>query len=107
MDDHISQIPIIHHGALNERSGETVADQVIEQREGEVRMDAYVRAQMSAPEVVKRITDLENCIWRLCQELVRLEPHNPVVEEGTLLLKNILEVDEKAHTFRSQLGAEK
>jgi len=51
-------------------------EQYIEQIEGEVQMDAYVKAQASAPQVVKRITELENCIWRLCDELSRFDEHN-------------------------------
>jgi hypothetical protein len=97
----LSQIPIIHHGALNEQSDRTVVEQVIEHIEGEVQMDRYVKAQTSAPQVVQRITELENIIWKLCQQI---PAGNPVVEEAKLLLKNRLEINEKAHKFHSELG---
>src|SRR5208283_4757100 len=95
-DQPISQFPIIHHGALNEQRDRTVAEEVIEQIEGEVQLDRYVKAQTNAPQVVQRITDLENMIWKLCQEI---DSHNPIVEEAKLLLKNRLEIDETAHRF--------
>jgi hypothetical protein len=103
-DQPISQFPIIHHGALNEQRDRTVAEEVIEQIEGEVQLDRYVKAQTSAPQVAQRITDLENMIWKLCQEI---DSHNPIVEEAKLLLKNRLEIDETAHRFNSVLGKEK
>jgi hypothetical protein len=106
MTERISQFPNVDHFAFNERSDHTVAEQYIEQIEGEVQMDAYVKAQTSAPQVVKRITELENCIWRLCDELSRFDEHNRVVVEAALILKNRLEVDPEAHRFRSQLGKE-
>jgi hypothetical protein len=103
-DQPISQFPIIHHGALNEQTDRTVAEDFIEQIEGEVQLDRYVKAQTRAPQVVKRITDLENMIWKLCQQI---DSRNPVVEEAKLLLKNRLEIDESAHRFHSVLGHEK
>ncbi len=45
--------------------GEAAISQYVEKIEGEVALDAYVRAQVSAPEVAKRITELENCLQRL------------------------------------------
>jgi|SRR5208282_3302285 len=102
-DQPISQFPIIHHGALNEQYDRSVVEEVVEQIEGEVQLDRYVKAQTSAPQVVKRITDLENMIWKLCQEI---DSRNPVVDEAKLLLKNRLEIDETAHRFHSVLGKE-
>jgi len=106
MTERISQFPNVNHGLFNEQSDQTAAAQYIEQIEGEVRMDAYVKAQTSAPQVVKRITELENCIWRLCAELSRFDEHNQVLVEAALVLKNRLEVDPEAHRFHSQLGKE-
>jgi hypothetical protein len=102
-DQPISQFPIIRHGALNEQSDRTVVQEVVEQIEGEVQLDRYVKAQTNAPQVVTRITDLENMIWKLCQEI---DSRNPVVDEAKLLLKNRLEIDEAAHRFHSVLGKE-
>jgi hypothetical protein len=106
MTERISQFPQVDHFEFNERSDHTVAEQYIEQIEGEVQMDAYVKAQVSAAPVVKRITELENCIWRLCDELSRYDKQNRVLLEAALVLKNRLEVDPEAHRFHSQLGKE-
>lgn len=100
-DPPLSQIPIIHHGALNEQIDRTVVEEVVEHIEGEVQMDRYVKAQTSAPQVVKRITELENMVWKLCQQI---PAGNPVLDEAKLLLKNRLEIDEKTHRFPSELG---
>ena len=99
MTERISQFPNVNHGLFNEQSDQTVAAQYIEQIEGEVQMDAYVKAQTSAPQVVKRISELENCIWRLCDELSRFDEHNRVLVEAALVLKNRLEVDPEALAF--------
>src|ERR1700758_3743326 len=45
--------------------GETTISQYVEKIEGEVALDAYVKAQTSAPEIVKRINEVENCLQRL------------------------------------------
>jgi hypothetical protein len=76
--------------------GEATIPKYIEKIDGEVELDAYVRAQMSAPEVVKRITELENCVWRLADAILALEDidrHRELraaAEEARLVLKNQL-----------------
>jgi hypothetical protein len=100
---------IIPRGVHPVNDGETNVTQYVEKIEGEVELDAYVRAQTSAPEVVKRITELENCLWRLADALssVNLESHpelRAALEEATLVLKNRLEVDDGKHRFHSELG---
>ena len=52
-------VPQVVH-PLND--GETTITEPIEKIEGEVALDTYVKAQTSAPEVAKRITELENCL---------------------------------------------
>jgi hypothetical protein len=52
--------------------GETTITEYIEKIEGEVALDTYVKAQTSAPEVVKRITELENCLQRLATAALSL-----------------------------------
>src|SRR5882762_608575 len=90
--------------------GETTVSQFVEKIEGEVALDAYVKAQASAPEVVKRITELENCLQRLANAVLALsdiDKHpelRAAAEEAKLLLKNRLEVDETKHRFHSELG---
>jgi len=90
--------------------GETTITQYVEKIEGEVALDTYVKAQVSAPEVVKRITELESCLQRLASAILTSPdlPKHPemraVAEEAKLLLKNRLEVDETKHRFHSELG---
>jgi hypothetical protein len=90
--------------------GETTVSQYVEKIEGDVLLDAYVRAQTSAPEVVKRITELENCLWRLADAvstsiiLERQPELRSVVEEAKVILKNRLEIDNSEHRFHSELG---
>jgi hypothetical protein len=90
--------------------GETTITEHIEKIEGEVALDTYVKAQTSAPEVVKRITELENCLQRLASAIMtslhddRHAELRAAAEEAKLLLKNRLEVDESKHRFHSELG---
>lgn len=87
----------------------TIAEQV-QKIEGEVELDAYVKAQVSAPEVVKRITDLENCLQRLANavfassELDRHPQLRAIAEEAKLVLRNRLEVDNMKHRVHTELG---
>ena len=95
----------------NAASGdETSISEHVEKIQGEVALDSYVKSQTSAPEVVKRITELENSLWRLAHAVrssVDVD-HNPTlrgaVEEATLTLKNRLEIDDRKHRFRTELG---
>jgi hypothetical protein len=90
--------------------GETTITEYIEKIEGEVALDTYVKAQTSAPEVVKRITELENCLQRLATaalSLIHDDKHpelRAAAEDAKLVLKNRLEVDDTKHRFRSELG---
>jgi Zn-dependent oligopeptidase len=91
--------------------GETTITEHIEKIEGEVALDSYVKAQTSAPEVVKRITELENCLQRLASAVLSssdVDRHpelRAAAEEAKLVLKNRLEVDDTRHRFHSELGA--
>jgi hypothetical protein len=93
--------------------GETTVTDYIEKVEGEVALDTYVKAQTSAPEVVKRITELENCVWRLASAILAISgiDRHPelraAAEEAKLVLKNRLEVEESKHRFHSELGVAK
>src|ERR1700720_209672 len=80
--------------------GETAITEYVEKIEGEVALDTYVKAQTSAPEVVKRITELENCLQRLASVVLAssdVERHpelRAAAEQAKLVLKNRLEVDD-------------
>ena len=90
--------------------GETTISQYVEKIEGEVALDTYVKAQTSAPEVVKRITELENSLQRLANAAMAtndIDKHpelRAAAEEAKLVLKNRLEVDDTRHRFHSELG---
>ncbi|HXP23946.1 MAG TPA: hypothetical protein VN807_07380 [Candidatus Sulfotelmatobacter sp.] len=90
--------------------GETTISQYLEKIEGEVALDAYVKAQTSAPEIVKRINELENCLQRLAIAALAssdIEKHpelRAAAEDAKLVLKNRLEVDDSKHRFHSELG---
>lgn len=92
------------------KDGETAISQYVEKIEGEVALDAYVKAQTSAPQVVKRVTELENCLQRLANAVmastdIDKQPQlRSLAEEAKLLLKNRLEVDDTKHRFHSELG---
>ncbi|MGB8474739.1 MAG: hypothetical protein WCE61_11705 [Candidatus Acidiferrum sp.] len=89
---------------------ETTIPLYIEKIEGEVALDSYVRAQTSAPEVEKRITELENSLQRLASAVMtssvagREPALRAAAQEAKLVLKNRLEVDESKHRFQSELG---
>lgn len=89
---------------------ETTVTEPIGRIEGEVALDTYVKAQTSAPEVVERITELENCLWRLADAVLhatsigRHPQLRAAAEEAKLVLKNRLEVEEGKHRFTSELG---
>src|SRR3984957_19715531 len=90
--------------------GETAMTEYIEKIDGEVALDNYVKAQTSAPEVVKRITELENCLWRMADAVLSssdVDRHpelRAAAEQAKLVLKNRLEVDDSKHRFHSELG---
>lgn len=100
-------VPKVGHSANED---EATISQYVEKREGEVALDAYVRAQVSAPEVVKRITELENCLQRLANAVLAssdIDNHpelRAVAEEAKLVLKNRLEVDNTKHQVHTELG---
>jgi Zn-dependent oligopeptidase len=93
-----------------ENDGETTISQYVEKIEGQVALDSYVRAQTSAPEVVERITELENCLQRVASAVLSssdIDQHpelRAAAEEAKLVLKNRLEVDESKHRFPTELG---
>jgi len=92
------------------KDGETTISQYVEKIEGEVALDAYVKAQTSAPEIVKRINELENCLRRLAiaalasSDIERHPELRAAAEDAKLVLKNRLEVDDSKHRFHSELG---
>ena len=94
----LSQIPMNVHPVP--KADNTVAEQFIEQIDGETSFDQIAKAQSSMPQVVKRITELENCLWALAEQLTRLDARNPQIERAKLLLKNRLEILDSSKPLR-------
>ena len=94
----LSQMPMNVHPVP--KTDNTVAEQFVERIEGETTFDQIAKAQSSMPQVVKRVTELENCMWALAEELNRLDPRNPQVERAKLLLKNRLEILDSNKSLR-------
>lgn len=99
----LSQVPMNVHPVP--KADDTVAEQFIEQIDGETTFDQVAKAQSSMPQVVERITELENCLWALAEQLTRLDPRNPQIERAKLLLKNRLEILDSSKPLREgQVG---
>ena len=96
----LSQMPMNVHPVP--KADNTVAEQFIEQIDGETTFDQAAKAQSSMPQVVERITELENCLWGLAEQLTRLDPRNPQIERAKLLLKNRLEILDSSEPLRSR-----
>jgi hypothetical protein len=108
--------PKVIHPSID---GQVTISQYEEKIEGQVALDTYVRAQTSAPEVAKRITELETSLQVLANAAMRVlneDAHEErrdknrstlraTVEEAKLTLKNRLEIDETKHRFQSELGS--
>jgi hypothetical protein len=86
----LSQMPMNVHP--ERKTDDTVAELFVEHIDGETSFDQIARAQASMPQIVERITELENCLWALAEELVRFDARNPQIERAKLLLKNRLEI---------------
>jgi predicted CoA-binding protein len=71
---------------------ETAVTEQVQQIPGELDLDRVIKAQLSAPEVAQRITELEDCLWAVAQELRRLDPKSALAERAGLVLKNRLEI---------------
>lgn len=73
----------------------------VEAAPGEVELDAVVRAQSSAPQVVKRLTTLEDCLWAAVDALGKLPANaraflgaDAIIERAKFILRGDLEVPE-------------
>ncbi len=81
--------------APSPRADEDIAviEQVLEAVPGQVEMDAVVKAQSSAPQIVERMVKLENCVWSLASAILLL-PDNAIdsdtrrrlIEQARILL---------------------
>ena len=84
---------------------------LIEKLEGEVPLDAYVKALISTPEIAARIEELENCLQRLANVvwasglIDKGSGLRAATEEATVVLKNRLEVEDVASRIRKRVKA--
>lgn len=100
----LSQMPMNVHP--DRKADNTVADLFVERIDGEMTFDQVAKAQASMPQVVQRVTELENCIWALAEELNRFDPRNPQIERAKLLLKNGLEILDSSEPLREAMKGE-
>ncbi len=90
---------------------ETAIVQLIEKLEGEVAFDAYVKALMSTPEVMARVTELENCLQRLANAvwasglIDKSSELRAATEEAAIVLKNRHEVENVASRIRKRVAS--
>lgn len=75
--------------------------QQVQAAPGEIELDAVIRAQSSAPQVVRRLTTLEDCLWAAVDALGKLPAKSrealdadAIIERAKLLLLGNLEVPE-------------
>lgn len=75
--------------------------QQVEAAPGEIELDAVVRAQSSAPQVVQRLATLEDCLWAAVDALGKLPERlraaldaDAIVERAKFLLRGELEIPE-------------
>lgn len=76
--------------------------QQVEAAPGEIDLDAVVRAQSSAPQVVERLTTLEDCLWAAVDALGKLPAKarevlgaDAIIERAKFLLRGDLEIPER------------
>jgi predicted CoA-binding protein len=76
--------------------------QQVEAAPGEIDLDAVVRAQSNAPQVVERLTTLEDCLWAAVDALGKLSPKtrevlgaDAIIDRAKFLLRGDLEISEK------------
>jgi len=79
--------------------------QQVEAAPGEIELDAVVRAPSSAPQVVDRLTTLEDCLWAAVDALGKLPVKvrdalgaDAIIDRAKFLLRGDLELpEEKQH----------
>lgn len=85
--------------------------ELIEKLEGEVPLDAYVKALISTPEIAARIEELENSLQRLANAvwasgmIDKGSGLRAATEEAAIVLKNRLEVEEVTTRIRKRVKA--
>jgi len=98
MTDKIPMFPTAHPPRADEDTA--TIEQVMEQVPGEIELDKIVKAQTSAPQIVRRMVELENSIWSLVGILLLLPEaiRNKIgategIEQARLLLRRSMVLD--------------
>jgi hypothetical protein len=87
--------------------------QEVEAAPGEIELDAVVRAQSSAPQVVERLTTLEDCLWAAVDALGKLPEKvrevlgaDAIIDRAKFLLRGDLEIpDQERREFGGQTSS--
>lgn len=87
---------------LRDDVDEAPVAQQVEAAPGEIELDAVIRAQSTAPQVVERLTTLEDCLWAAVDALGKLPEQareilgaDSIIERAKFLLRGDLEIPEK------------
>jgi hypothetical protein len=87
--------------------------QQVEAAPGEIEIDAVIRAQCTAPQVVERLTTLEDCLWAAVDALGKLPEKardvlgaDAIIERAKFLLRGDLEIPEKQDEAGDPAGPE-
>jgi hypothetical protein len=98
MNDKIAMFPTAHPPRADEDTAAIA--QVVEQVPGEVELDRIIKAQASAPQIAKRMADLENSVWSLVGILLLLPETTrdkigatEAIEQARLLLHRSMVMD--------------
>lgn len=98
MNDKIAMFPTAHPPRADEDTA--AIEQVVEHVPGEMELDKLIKAQMSAPQIVKRMVELENSVWSLVGILLLLPEGTrdkigatEAIEQARLLLDRSLVLD--------------
>ena len=83
----------------------TTVSELMEQIPGEVDLDLVIKSQLSASHVTRRITELEDCLWVLADELTRFAPRSASIERAKMLLNHRMEIGGSSQTCRDAAGA--
>lgn len=88
--------------------------QQVEAAPGEIALDAVIRAQSSSPQVVRRLTTLEDCLWAAVDALSKLPAKarevlgaDDIIERAKILLRGDLELPEHDERIVSELPPER
>jgi len=84
----------------DDRDTAPTEETVTAERLGETTIDAIAKAQASAPQVVKRMVELEECLWSLADLLSKLPPNlreklgaDAAIERAKTLLRQSMVMD--------------